>query len=251
MFKFSHGKVSSPASATLEILRSRNFPFTGDPIEAELATPTGVSLLLNLVDEVVNFYPPLKPLKVGYGAGARDFKEIPNILRVVLGQPFGFNLSKDEIVVLETNLDDATGEIIGHVLDKLLTEGAKDVSIIPIFTKKNRPDHILKVITDKKNVESLSYIIVEETGSLGVRFYTCERRVLLREVMPVEIIIDGMRMNVGVKVSRDMKGDVIQIKPEYDDVKEIAEKTGKPLRRVLEIVEAQAQKLILKGRGEK
>jgi len=250
MFKFSHGKASSPAPATLEILQSKNFPFVGGPLEAELATPTGVSILVNLVDEVIRFYPALKPLKVGYGAGTMDFEEMPNTLRVVLGEPdlLQCNLSKDEVVVLETNLDDATGEIIGHVLNKLLTEGAKDVSIIPMFTKKNRPGYILKVITDRENVERLTHMVTEETGSLGVRFYICERRVLLRDVAPIEVVIDGVRMNVRVKVSKDMKGSVVQIKPEYEDVREVAEKTGRPLRRVSEIIEAQARKLLL-GEG--
>jgi len=246
VFKFSHGKTSSPAPATLEILISRKFPIMGGPVEAELATPTGVSILVNLVDEAIRFYPALKPLKAGYGAGTRDFEEMPNILRVVLGEPLQRNLSKDEVVVLETNLDDVTGEIVGHVLDKLLREGAKDVSIIPMFTKKNRPGHILKVITDKENVERLAHILMEETGSLGVRFYICERRVFLRDIAPIKVVLDGVRMNVRVKVSKDMKGSVVQIKPEYEDVREIAEKTGRPLRRVSEIIEAQARKLLLK-----
>jgi uncharacterized protein (TIGR00299 family) protein len=246
MLKFSHGKVSSPAPATLEILRSRNFPITGGPMEAELATPTGVSILVNLVDEAIRFYPALKPLKVGYGAGTMDFEEMPNILRVILGEPFHYNLSKDEVVVLETNLDDATGEIIGHTLDKLLIEGAKDVSIIPMFTKKNRPGYIVKVITDRENVERLARIVMEETGSLGVRFYSCERRVLLREIVPIEVVIDDVRMNVRMKVSKNVEGSVVQIKPEYEDVREIAEKTGRPLRSVSEIIEAQARKLLLR-----
>jgi uncharacterized protein (TIGR00299 family) protein len=245
VFKFSHGKTSSPAPATLEILQSRKFPIVGGPVEAELATPTGVSILVNLVDEAIRFYPALKPIKAGYGAGTMDFEEMPNILRVVLGEPLHHNLSKDEIVVLETNLDDTTGEIIGHVLNKLLIEGAKDVSIIPMFTKKSRPGYILKAITDRENVERLAHMVMEETGSLGVRFYTCERRVLLRDIAPIEVLIDGVRMNVRVKVSKDIKGSVVQIKPEYEDVREIAEKTGKPLRRVSEIIEAQARKLFL------
>jgi uncharacterized protein (TIGR00299 family) protein len=246
LFKFSHGKVSSPAPATLEILLSRKFPIVGGPVEAELATPTGVSILVNVVDEVIRFYPALKPLKVGYGAGTMDFEEMPNILRVVLGEPLQYNLSKDEVVVLETNVDDATGEIIGHTLNKLLTEGAKDVSIIPMFTKKNRPGYILKVITDRENAERLTHTIIEETGSLGVRLYTCERRILLRDITPIEIMMDGIKMNVRVKISKDLKGSIIRIKPEYEDVKEIAERTGKPLRYVSEIIEAQARKLLLR-----
>lgn len=248
VLKFSHGKVSSPAPATLGILQSRRFPIVGGPVEAELATPTGVSMLVNLVDEVVRFYPALKPLKVGYGAGTMDFEEMPNILRVVLGESPHHNLSEDEVVVLETNLDDVTGEILGHVLDKLLTEGARDVSMIPMFTKKNRPGYILKVITDRENVERLAHMIMEETGSLGVRFYACERRALLRDTMPIEVMIDGVRANVRVKVSRDMRGSILQIKPEYNDVREVAGKIGKPLRYVSGIIEAQARKLLL-GEG--
>jgi len=248
VFMFSHGKVSSPAPATLEILQLRKFPIVGGPVEAELATPTGASILVNLVDEVTRFYPALKPLKIGYGAGTRDFEEMPNILRVVLGEPLHYSLLRDDVVVLETNLDDVTGEVIGHVLNKLLTEGARDVSVIPMFTKKNRPGYILKVIADREGIERLAHIIIEETGSLGVRFYNCERRILLRDVTPIEVVVDGVRVNVRVKVSKDMKGSIIQIKPEYEDLREIAEKTHKPLRHISEIVEIQARKLLL-GNG--
>ena len=247
LFKFSHGIVSSPAPATLEILRSKSFPLVGGPIETELATPTGASILVNLVDEATRFYPPVKPIKIGYGAGTKDFEEMPNVLRVVLGEPVEYNLFKDEIVVLETNLDDVTGEIIGYVVDKLLLEGARDVSIIPIFTKKNRPGQILKVITDKENVEHLSRLLIEETGSLGIRMYQCERRILLRESIPIEVVIDGLREDVKVKVSRDREGKIVQLKPEYDDVKKLAEKTSKPLREIIGIVESKARKLFLKG----
>jgi len=246
LFKFSHGTVSSPAPATLEILRSKKFPFVGGPVESELATPTGAAILVNLVDEVTCFYPAVKPMKVGYGAGTKDFKMIPNVLRIVLGESVTHDLFKDEIVVLETNLDDVTGEIVGQVIDKLLLEGARDVSIIPIFTKKNRPGQILKVITDKENVEHLSRLLIEETGSLGVRMYRCERRILARESIPMEVVIDGLTKRVRVKVSKDKTGKIIQIKPEYDDVKKIAEETSKPLREIIDIVKNKARKELLK-----
>ena len=244
LFKFSHGTVSSPAPATLEILRSKNFPLIGGPIESELATPTGASILVNLVDEVARFYPSVKPMKVGYGAGAKDFKEMPNVLRIVIGESIEYDLFKDEILVLETNLDDVTGETVGHVMDRLLIEGARDVSIIPMFTKKNRPGHILKVIADKGNAERLSRLLIEETGSLGVRMYLCERRILARELIPIEIEIDGLKEQVRVKVARDRKDKIVQIKPEYDDVKRIAERTSKPLRKVVDIVESKARRVL-------
>jgi len=246
LFKFSHGTVSSPAPATLEILRSKNFPLIGGPVESELATPTGASILVNLVDEATPFYPAVKPIKVGYGAGTKDFREIPNVLRIVLGKSLVHDLFRDEIVILETNLDDVTGEIVGQVMDKLLLGGARDVSIIPIFTKKNRPGQILKVITDKENVEHLSRLLIEETGSLGVRMYRCERRILARETIPIEIRIDGQMERVRVKASKDRKGKIIQIKPEYDDVKKIADRTSKPLREIIDIVKIKARKQLLK-----
>ncbi|MCL6628025.1 MAG: LarC family nickel insertion protein, partial [Armatimonadetes bacterium] len=84
-FQFSHGTVSSPAPATLEILKSRSFPLKGGPVESELTTPTGAAILVNLAAEVIRFYPEMAPLKVGYGAGSKDFREIPNVLRVILG----------------------------------------------------------------------------------------------------------------------------------------------------------------------
>jgi len=246
LFKFSHGTVSSPAPATIEILLSKGFTMLGGPIEFELATPTGVSLLVNLAHEVIRFYPLMKPTAIGYGAGTKDFAEMPNVLRVTLGEPLNYRLLRDEISVLETNLDDVTGEIIGHTVDRLLHEGAKDVSIIPMFTKKNRPGQILKIIADKTDVERLSRILIEETGTLGVRVYPCERHILNREPIPIDILIDDIKEPVNVKVAKDSKGEIVQIKPEYDDVKRVANKTGKPLKEIMDLVKMKARELLLK-----
>ena len=242
LLKFSHGTVSSPAPATLEILKTKGFPMKGGPIESELSTPTGAALLVNLVDEVTTFYPSIRPLKVGYGAGTKDFKGFPNVLRVVLGEAVKYGLFRDEIVVLETNVDDVTGEVIGHVIEKLLEAGARDVSVIPMLTKKNRPGQILKVITDKENLERLSRLLIEETGSLGVRWYPCERYILAREPVEFKLSIDGRSEPVRVKVSRDSNGSIVQVKPEYEDARRVAEEAGKPLREVMRIIEAQARK---------
>ncbi len=232
-FKFSHGTVSSPAPATLAILQSKNFPFQGGPIEAELATPTGVSILVNLVDEVCRFYPRMAPLKVGYGAGTKEFVEMPAVLRVTMGKSLDSGLGKDEIAVLETNIDDVTGEVLGYTLDRLLNEGAKDVSIIPMFTKKNRPGHIVKVIAEQKDVQHLSQVLIEETGTLGVRVYFCERHIIDRELYNVDLSILGNKESVRVKVAKNLNGEIIQIKPEYDDLKKLAEKTKKPSKRII------------------
>jgi pyridinium-3,5-bisthiocarboxylic acid mononucleotide nickel chelatase len=244
--KFSHGIVPNPAPATLAILQSKNFPFKGGPIEAELATPTGAAILVNMVDEVNRFYPAMKPLKVGYGAGTKEFKEMPNCLRITIGQPLDNELLKDEIAILETNLDDITGEVVGYTFDKLILEGAKDVSIIPIFTKKNRPGQILRVIANRKDSERLSRVIMEETGTLGIRVSACERLILNRELHQIEILINETKERVTVKVAKDNNGKVIHAKPEYEDLKRIAEKSHIPLREVLETATAKARETFLK-----
>jgi uncharacterized protein (TIGR00299 family) protein len=246
LFKFSHGTLSSPAPATLEILRSKNFPIKGGPVESELTTPTGAAILVNLTNEVSSFYPEMTPLKIGYGAGNKNFKEMPNVLRLTVGEPLNNWLLKDEIAILETNLDDVTGEIIGNSLDKLLREGAKDVSIIPMFTKKNRPGQILKIVADRKDVKRLSRVVMEETGTLGVRVYPCERHIISREVISVDVLIDDVKERIKVKVAKDRNGKIIRIKPEYDEAKRLSDKTGKPLREINEIVTLRAREFFSK-----
>ncbi len=246
LFKFSHGTVSSPAPATLEIFRSKNFPIKGGPVESELTTPTGAAILVNLANEVSCFYPEMTPLKIGYGAGNKNFKEMPNVLRLTVGEPLEKWLLKDEIAILETNLDDVTGEIIGNSLDKLLHEGAKDVSIIPMFTKKNRPGQILKIVADRKDVKRLSRVVMEETGTLGVRVYPCERHIINRELISVDVLIDDVKEHVKVKIAKDRNGKVLRIKPEYEDAKRLSDKTGKPLREINEIVTLRAREFFLK-----
>ncbi len=238
-FQFSHGIVSSPAPATLAILQSKNFPFHGGPIEAELATPTGVSILVNLVDEVVQFYPSLVPLLVGFGAGTKEFIGMPTVLRLIAGNVYSNGLVKDEIAILETNVDDVTGEVVGYTLDKLLEEGAKDVSIIPMYTKKNRPGQIIKVIADQKDIQHLSKILIDETGTLGVRVYYCERHIINRELHTVDLLLMGNKETVRLKIAKNLQGEIIHIKPEYEDLKRLAEKTKKPLRELLELAVAQ------------
>ncbi|MGQ9690997.1 MAG: nickel pincer cofactor biosynthesis protein LarC [Thermoproteota archaeon] len=246
LFRFSHGTVSSPAPATIEILRSKGFPVIGGPIESELATPTGASLLVNLAQEANRFYPLMKPTAIGYGAGTKDFVEMPNVLRFTLGEFLDYQLLRDEISVLETNLDDVAGEIVGHTVDRLLQEGARDVSVIPMFTKKNRPGQILKIIADKTNAERLSRVLIEETGTLGVRVYPCQRHILSRESIVMDIQVDDVKEFVNVKVAKDGKGEIVQIKPEYDDVERIAQKTDKPLREIMELVKRKAREVLLK-----
>ncbi|MGA2681305.1 MAG: nickel pincer cofactor biosynthesis protein LarC [Candidatus Bathyarchaeia archaeon] len=242
-FQFSHGIVSSPSPAALAIFQSRNFPIKGGPVESELATPTGASIIVNLAEAVSRFYPEMAPLEVGYGAGGKDFAEIPNILRIVVGKPLENCLMTDQIALLETNIDDVSGEIVGHAVDRLFAEGAKDVSIIPMFTKKNRPGQIVKVVADQKDAKRLSRVLIEETGTLGVRVYPCERHIINRELSSVDLLVGGTKELVKVKIAKNTDGSIIRIKPEYDDLKRLAEKTNKPLRELSEMAVSRAREL--------
>ncbi len=245
LFEFSHGTVSSPSPAALAIFQSKNFPIKGGPVESELATPTGASLIVNLATEVSRFYPEVAPMKVGYGAGGKEFAEIPNVLRIVMGKSVESCTMTDQIAVLETNVDDVSGEIVGHAVDMLLAEGAKDVCVIPMFTKKSRPGQIIKVIADQKDAKRLSRTLIEETGTLGVRVHLCERHIMNRESSTVEILVGKAKETVKIKIAKAPQGNIVRVKPEYDDLKRLAEKTGKPLRELAEMAVSKAREAFI------
>jgi len=244
LFKFSHGLTSSPSPATLALFQSKNFPIKGGPIEAELATPTGAAILVNLPSETTSFYPEMIPLKVGYGTGDKKFPEIPNILRITIGKPLTTNLISEQIAVLETNIDDVSGEIVGYVVDRLFLEGAKDVTVIPTFTKKNRPAQMIKVITHQKDVQHLTEVLIEETGTLGVRVHYCARHIVIRDVFSINFTIAGQAETVTIKCSKNSKGEIIRLKPEFEDLKRLAEKTRMPLRELSELATLKAKEAL-------
>ena len=245
LFKFSHGITSSPSPATLAIFQSKNFPIKGGPVEFELATPTGAALLVNFPSVVITpFYPKMVPIKVGYGAGDKEFLEIPNILRITLGKSLDAPLDSDSVTVLETVVDDVSGEIIGYAVDRLFLEGAKDVHIVPVFTKKNRSAQIIKVIADQKDSQRLINVLIEETGTLGVRVYHCERYIVSRSIFSIDISVAGQRETVKVKISKNRQGEIVRLKPEFEDLKRLAERTGLPLRELSDLVAAKARAVL-------
>ncbi|MCD6443801.1 nickel pincer cofactor biosynthesis protein LarC [Candidatus Bathyarchaeota archaeon] len=235
MFKTEHGYLVSPAPATLEILKSRRYPFKGGPVEGELATPTGVAVLVNLVDEPVYAPPLIKPFKVGYGAGFKDLPGLPNILRLIYGEsPLPY--VAEEVYILETNLDDVSGEVLGHTVDRLMKAGARDVCIIPSTTKKNRPGYVLKAITDFEKFDEVLEAIFTETGTLGVRVLKAPRYVVSREIKSVRVRLNDAEFSVRVKVARDLEGRLVRVKPEYEDLKKISESIGVPVRTLSNVV---------------
>ncbi len=225
--KSKHGILSVPAPATLEILK--NVPVFGGPVDQELTTPTGASIFVNVVDEFCSFYPIIMNRKIGYGAGKHDL-EIPNLLRIIEGDS---QVPTDSVSILETNLDNVTGEVIGHMFQKLLEVGARDVTVIPTLTKKNRPGHLLRVITKPSDCDKISEAIIRETGTLGVRVLPyVHRNITSRKIIPVELDINGIKREIRIKVGT-IGDEIISSKVEYEDAKKLSQETGISLKDVM------------------
>ena len=240
--RFSGRSYPNPPPAVAEILRTRKFPMRGDSVNQELSTPTGVAITINLASQVSDSYPSFRPVKIGYGAGSKDLREVANVLRLMVGEASEASHSHDNVVVLETNLDDVTGEVIGHAVETILAAGARDVSVTPVFMKKNRPGHLISVITEEDRAEELARILMEETGTLGVREIPVKRHIALRTTQKVTVEVKGKRYPVRVKAALDEKGKVIREKIEYEDRRKLAEKTGLSLREIDRLVRVQGSK---------
>ncbi|AEH06164.1 nickel pincer cofactor biosynthesis protein LarC [Methanothermococcus okinawensis] len=235
--KMEHGILSIPAPATLEILCKHGIKYSNPPYATkfEHTTPTGIAILSNIVDEIVDNFPPMIPIKVGYGGGSKTLKEVPNILRVVEGK-INEDIMEKNMVVLETNVDDISGEVIGALFEKLLNEGAKEVFVVNGIGKKNRPTNIISVITDYATSEKFAKMLMEETGTLGVRIKGIDRIKAERIKKTYFININGKEFKCDVKIS-SIDDKIINIKPEYEDAKKIAEELNIPLRKVLKILD--------------
>jgi uncharacterized protein (TIGR00299 family) protein len=235
--KAAHGLMAVPAPATLEILIAGKLLSYGSG-NRELLTPTGAALLSYFAKPIDNL-PKGKVLSVGYGAGDADTED-PNVLRSMLME-ISDVLTKDQIEILETNVDDVTGEVLGNLFDKLLAAGARDVAITPTIMKKGRSGHIIKVITKSQNSEQVAREIMKETGTLGIRVIpTLHRFVADRRMDKVNIQLKGKEFTVAVKIAQDMNGEILHISAEYEDCRRVADKVGLPLKKVIRRVEEEA-----------
>jgi hypothetical protein len=150
-------------------------------------------------------------------------------------------LTKDQIEVLETNVDDVTGEVLGNLFDKLLAAGARDVAITPTIMKKGRSGHIIKVITKSQNSERVAREMMKETGTLGIRVIpTAHRFVADRRMSEISIQLKGEEFISAVKIAQDKSGEILHISAEYEDCRKIADKVGLPLKEVIRRVEEEA-----------
>ncbi len=238
--EFSHGKFPVPAPAVLEILKEYSLPWKTGPVDGELLTPTGAALLAHFVNEK-GACPRMIAKRTGYGAGSME-SAVPNVLRVIEGEVDDALIS-DSIEVLETNVDDVTGQVLGNLIDELLAKGAKDVSIIPATMKKGRIGSIIQVIAKPEDSEVLARKMIRETGSLGIRIMPVKHRLIAqREMGKVDVAINGGVFSIAVKIARDLRGELLNISAEFEDCKKTASLSGLPIKDVIRQAEEEARK---------
>ena len=236
---FSHGTMSNPASAILEIFKNSNLIIKGNAANEELTTPTGACILKNLVNTSVEYYPSMKIDSIGYGAGQKDFDKFANVLKIVKGSENDFEI--DSVKILETNVDDVSGEILGNLIEKIMQNGAKDVSIFHGITKKGRPTNLVSVICDDENVEGIVDTLVLETGTLGIRISESNRFKVPRTIHNVSIILNGNSFQVSYKKS-SFKGKT-DFKIEFDDLKVISATINKSIKETESLLRKEIEKL--------
>jgi uncharacterized protein (TIGR00299 family) protein len=245
MLTFSHGTVSNPASAILEIFRNSDIIISGGQIKEELTTPTGASLLVNLADRCSEFYPAVRVKSIGYGAGKKNFDGFSNILKIVKADKTE-QFQQETIQILETNIDDVSGEVLGHMIDKIITDGAKDVTVAPAITKKGRPTNLVSIICDSSSVNTILDTLISETGTLGIRIRSSTRFVVPRVTISVPVTIHGKSFTVRCKMVKN-QNVVKHFKVESADIKSVADSLSISFKDANEFIRTEIkQKLSLK-----
>ena len=236
---FSHGTMSNPASAILEIFKNSNLIIKGNSANEELTTPTGACILLNLTNNSVEYYPSMKIVSIGYGAGKKDFETFSNVLKIVRGS--GNNFDIDSVKILETNVDDVSGEILGNLIEKIMEKGAKDISIYHGITKKGRPTNLVSIICSDENVEKIVDTLVLETGTLGIRISESNRFIVPRTIHTISITLNGKSFQINYKKSF-FKGKT-DFKIEFDDLKNVSNTIDKSIKETESLLRKEIEKL--------
>ncbi len=222
--KMEHGLFPVPPPAVAELLRDA--PIYSTELRGELVTPTGAAIISTLCKE----FGPLPQMKVeaiGYGAGTREYEKFPNVLRVMVGESSAEVKSDEKLLMIETNIDDATPQIIGHLMEAAFKSGALDCFFTQAQMKKNRPGVLVSILCRPFDKESIFELLFSETTTIGARCYEVERRALERELVSVETEFGSIRVKVARTGERIYGGT-----PEYDDCRSASEKQNVSLREV-------------------
>jgi len=256
--QMAHGKFPVPPPAVAELLQ--NAVVYSTEIEGELITPTGAAIIATVCDEFGQI-PEMKIERTAYGAGTRDYENFPNVLRLMIGEAenqlriTNYELRNEDprpktenqkLILLETNIDDLSPQILGYVMERAFELGALDCWFTPIQMKKNRPATMISILCAKEIKEILTELLYTETSTLGVRIKEVERNCLPRETVKTETEFGA----VDVKVAR-YKNKIVNAKPEYDQIREIALQSKKSLREVEREVLKNLEKQIGKTKQEK
>jgi uncharacterized protein (TIGR00299 family) protein len=227
--KAAHGRMPLPAPGTAELLRG--VPLAESLVDGEMTTPTGAAILTTVVERFGTL-PPMTIESIGSGAGTRDTSEQANILRLFVGT-VSLPVSSDRVWVLETNLDDLPGEVVGYTMTALIEAGALDAFLTPIQMKKNRPGVMVSVLCDETRIPALEDLLFRETATLGIRRYPVSRHKLKRQAVEVETQFGPVRGKLGWLGDRPPT-----FSPEYDDCARVAAARAIPLRVVYEAAHA-------------
>ena len=226
-----HGQLPIPTPATMEILK--NYPLTLTSVPFELTTPTGAAIVKALSSGLLSLE-QVQIQSIGYGAGGREIEELPNLLRVMIGtlEP---KYDADEIVSIETNIDDMNPEIYPYVMEKLLTAGALDAFMIPVIMKKGRPGILLTTLVERRTTDAVLEILFKETSTIGVRMLPVERRKLPRASRQVQTSL-GLITVKAIEIAGKE-----HLRPEFEECKRIAGEKQLPLMEVYNIIEHDIQ----------
>ena len=222
----AHGTMAVPVPATSEIFANSNVKFRQIDIDTELVTPTGAAIIAELAEDFITL-PAMVTEKIGWGTGTKDLK-IPNVLKVYYGE---IQENSENFVVMETNIDDCSGEILGYTSEKLFAQGALDVFYTPIFMKKNRPAYRLSVACRKEDMFKLQNIIFKETTTIGIRYRFESRTELGREFIEIDTKYGK------IKAKKVTNNGETYVYPEYESMKKIAEEKNIPLKELYKLEE--------------
>ncbi len=244
----SHGTFPIPAPATALILKASGLSSAAGDHVGELCTPTGAALLAEFATMMVPDPVACTILSVGYGAGTRDPVHAPNVLRAMIVEPVAvaMDLAQDTVDILETNVDDVSGEVIAHAITRFMEAGARDASATPLIMKKGRPGYLIRVISLRETSTALAELMARELGTLGIRCIPAVHRFIAeRTLEEIDVTIAGEQRKMPVKCGW-MHGKIYTLKAEFDPARDWACERGVPVKDVLRAIEDAGWKTLHK-----
>lgn len=240
--EMDHGRFPVPPPAVAELLKG--VPFYSTDIKGELLTPTGAAIITTVSDQY-GAIPSIESTTIGYGAGTREYESFPNVLRVFVGELQPQETEFERLLMIETNIDDLSPQVLGHVMDRAFELGALDCYFTSVQMKKNRPGILLSILCEQIKKNEMMQLLFKETTTLGVRTYEVERRALQRTVVRVETQYGPIDVKVAL-----LNGQIVNEMPEFEQCRRIAKETGIPLKRVEEAVRATLERQRAKSEAE-